>query len=217
MFEIKPDTPQTPANDGSGIIIVSGPGGSPWVTDPKQPHLGGNFDGGDLGSMYPNDLWPWLIERFKPKSVADIGCGTGETAHWFAERGLKALGVDGLAYNVKRCKELTILHDLETGPCRFNDVDLVWCVDVAEHIEERYVDHLLATLAQGKVLAMCQGTDAHPGGWHHVNNKPESYWIEKLAVVGMVEDAEATKKSREIGNHGWWEVSGGIYRKVEKA
>lgn len=220
MFEIKPDTPQAPSATDPNIIIVSGPGGSPWVTDPKKPHLGGNFDGGDLGSMYPNDLWPWLVRQFGVKSMADIGSGTGETAAWFGAYGglgIATLCVEGLPYNAMKCPHMAVIHDLESGPCRFKPVDLVWCADVAEHIEERYVDNLLATLAQGKILAMCQGTDAHPGGWHHVNNKPETYWIEKLASVGMVQDPDETKRSREIGNHGWWEVSGRIYRRTEKA
>lgn len=50
MFKITPETP-TKTVEG-GIVIVSGPGGCPWVTDPENPHLGGNFDGGDLGTMY---------------------------------------------------------------------------------------------------------------------------------------------------------------------
>lgn len=211
-FEIKPDTPQTPSAWDPNIIIVSGPGGSPWVTDPKNPHLGGNFDGGDLGSMYPNDIWPWLIDYFHPKTMADIGCGTGETAHWFAEHGVKAMGVDGLPYNVKKCKQPTLLHDLEKqGPCVFPLVDLIWCADVAEHIAEEHVESLLATLAQCQVLAMCQGTDAHPGGWHHVNNKPEQYWVDALARHGMIELKEATAHSHTLTKVGWWDVSGRIY------
>ena len=217
-FEIKPDTPVNPVNDGSGVVIVSGPGGSPWVVDPTQPHLGGNFDGGDAGSMYPNDLWPWLVQRFSVQSMADIGAGTGESARWFAERGIKTLCVEGLDWNAKKCPAPVLVHDLEKqGPCKFDPVDLVWCADTAEHIAEEHVDALIQTVIQGKVLAMCQGTDAHPGGWHHVNNKPEQYWIEKLAAAGMIEDSDSTNESRRIGNHGWWAVSGRIYRKKEAA
>jgi|SRR3990167_9823012 len=213
-FEIQPDTPITPSTDGSRIVTVSGPGGSPWIVDPLNPHLGGNFDGGDLGSMYPNDVWPWLIERFKPATMADIGAGTGETARWFANRGIKTICVEGLPWNATKCPWPTIIHDLEKqGPCRFSDVDLVWCADVAEHIAEEHVDNLIQTLACGRILAMCQGTDAHPGGWHHVNNKPEQYWIDKLAVAGMIEDKDATAHSHTLTKVGWWDVSGRIYRR----
>lgn len=202
--------------DEEGIVIVSGPGGSPWVTDPKQPHLGGNFDGGDLGSMYPKDLWPWIINRLHIQTMADIGAGTGDSARWFQSRGISILGVEGLPFNVKKCPIPTICHDIEKGPCLFTPVDLVWCADVAEHIDEKYVDNFLQTVRQGKFLAMCQGTEAHPGGWHHVNNKPEQYWIDKLAAVGMIEDPALTAESRRYGRVGWWSVSGHIYRRTWK-
>ena len=212
-FEITADTPIRHLPDG--IDIVSGPGGSPWVVDPKQPHLGGNFDGGDLGSLYPNDLWPWLVSQSAVQTMADIGAGTGESARWFGAQGIKTLCVEGLEWNARKCPHFAIIHDFQNGPCWFVPVDLIWCADVAEHIDERFVGNLLRTLSQCKVLAMCQGTQDHPTGWHHVNNQTEQYWVDKLAGIGMIMDAEATKHSREIANHGWWAVSGHIYRKRE--
>lgn len=218
MFKI---TPETPIKERDGVVIVSGPGGSPWVTDPKKPHLGGNFDGGDLGTMYPNDLWPWLIEEFKVKSMADIGCGTGETITWFRSHGCTGIGVDGLEFNVKRAPTPTILHDFCNGPVEipknFPTIDLVWCADVVEHIDEEFVGNILQALCLGRVLAMCQGTEEHENlGWHHVNNKPQQYWVDKLATIGMVEDVEMTQKSRELGNHGWWAETGRIYRRIDE-
>lgn len=212
-FEIQPDTIQTPHPHAPGIVVVSGPGGSPWLTDPAKPHLGGNFDGGDLGTMYPHDLWPWLISTFGVKTMVDVGCGIGETAAWFFDRDIEAVGIDGLEFNVSRCKTAAILHDFQDGPCVFAPVDLIWCADVAEHIEEKYVGNLIRTLTQCRVLAMCQGTDKHPDGWHHVNNQPEQYWVDLLAAAGMVEDVESTRASRAIAWGGWWKVSGRIYRR----
>jgi len=203
MFTIKPDTPTKELGDG--IIIVSGPGGSPWVTDTARPHLGGNFDGGDLGTWYKTDLWPWLISEFQTR--------------WFSEHGCMVTGVEGLPWNVKKCRERgpqpVLEHDFNNGPCVFDNVDLIWCADVAEHIEERFVQNFLNTLRQCNVLAMCQGGEGNADdGWHHVNNKPEQYWIDHLAAVGMIEDVGLSARSREIGNHGWWEHSGRIYRRI---
>lgn len=218
MFKIGPNTP---TREHEGIVVVSGPGGCPWVTDPARPHLGGNFDGGDLGTMYQDDLWPWLIETFAVKSMADVGCGTGETLRWFDGRGVQTLGVEGLPWNVtqcrKRCSADIRLHDFTVdGACAFPAVDLVWCSDVAEHIPDEHASVLLATVRQCRVLAMCQGGEEHENlGWHHVNNRPQAYWIARLAAVGMVEDEAMTARSREIGNHGWWQYSGRIYRTTE--
>lgn len=207
------ELPDAPRKDiGDGIVIVSGPGGCPYITSPEQPHLGGNFNGGDLGTMYPDDLWPWLVRRFEVKSMLDIGCGTGETAQWFQYQGVKALGLDGLAWNAKRANVPCIVWDLTKGPLCVEGIDLIWCADVAEHIEEEFVNNLLQTVRSCKVLAFCHGTEETlNSGWHHVNNKPESYWVEKLRDVGMVESVNETAHSRELGNHGWWSISGRIY------
>lgn len=221
MFEITPETPVRTLDDGSGIQIVSGPGGCPWVVDPNNPHLGGNFDGGDLGTWYKENLWPWLIENFATKTMMDVGCGTGESMRWFAGHGVVASGLDGLPWNIQKCNERgpekVILHDFRNGPCKFDRVDLIWCADVAEHIDEKYVDGFIETLTQCNILAMCQGGIANAdNGWHHVNNQPASYWIKKLKAVGMIEDKSLTAKSRELGNHGCWMNSGHIFVRVEK-
>ena len=200
------------------IVIVTGGGGCPYVTSTSQPHLGGNFDGGDVGTQYPKTLWPWLIKTFHPNLVVDVGCGTGEAAHAFAELGCRVIGIDGLAWNAKLCMSRNgipcIIQDLEKGSVVIEGADLIWCSDVAEHIDEQYVDNFLTTVSACKVLAMCQGNeDSANQGWHHVNNKPESYWIERLASVGMIEDPALTAESRTIGTHGWWPLTGHIYRK----
>lgn len=198
------------------VVTVVGPGGCPYVTDPLNPHLGGNFDGGDDGTKYAADLWPWLLETFQPNTILDVGCGTGETLDYFKGRGRNVIGVDGLGFNAATCasryKIPCVIHDLTKAPFMIEGVDLIWCSDVAEHIEEKYIGNLLYTLANAPLLAMCQGNeDSADVGWHHVNNKPESYWVEKLASVGMVEDVGLTAKSREKGNQGWWARTGRIY------
>lgn len=200
------------------IVTVVGKGGCPFVTDPLNPHLGGNFDGGDDGTSYPKDLWPWLLAKFEPRTILDVGCGTGETLAYFKDKGRNAIGMDGLPFNADKCYERhkvpCVIHDLTKAPFLIQGVDLIWCCDVAEHIEERYIGNLLYTLANAPVLAMCQGNeDSADQGWHHVNNKPESYWIDKLASVGMIEDKALTAESRAKGNHGWWQLTGRIYKR----
>ncbi len=147
--------------------------------------------------------------------MLDVGCGTGETALWFKNHGVQAVGLDGLLWNVRKCEALGVagvVHDFTRGAAYLANVDLIWCADVAEHIEEKFVGNLLETLRHCRVLAFAHGTDANADeGYHHVNNQPESYWIEKLASVGMVELPIETIRSREVGNHGWWPYSGRIY------
>lgn len=200
--------------DGGKILILDVMGGCPMVVDPQRPHLGGNMDGGDSATDFAGDLFPWLIKTFGIKSLIDVGCAQGHALHAFQKLGVpKLLGIEGLAYNASKCKVPVIVHDLTTGPYIVPGYDFVWCSDVAEHIEERYVENLLATLANGKIVAMAQGgPEMGHSGWHHVNNQPESYWIEKMASVGLVTDETLTQEARKQSSKGIWPTLGRIYR-----
>ena len=149
--------------------------------DPARPDLGGNFVGGDTNCFTPV-LWRYLVDRFGIRSVLDVGCGEGFAVGYFQRLGVSAHGIDGLPANVDRAVAQVALHDLTTGPYRMR-ADLVVCIEVAEHIEERFVANLIDTLANGRVICM---TAAGPGqdGHHHVNCQPSEYWVEKLASKG---------------------------------
>ena len=61
--------------------------------------------------------------------------------------------------------------------------------------------HIAMTVAFALIVLFL--TAAPPGfpGWHHVNCQPESYWIERLAQRGWVQDIEATQWVRTNGGH----------------
>ena len=165
------------------------------VYDPSRPHLGGNIEGGDPFTYYP-DLWKWMKDEMDIKSVLDVGCGEGHTLDYFSRLGCKVLGVDGLEVNVAKCKHPAIVHDLCSGPfLAESEVDLVWCCEVVEHIEEKYLDHLMKTLCQGRYVAI---THALPRqrGVHHVNCQPQSYWIGKFEEQGYRFGRLLTTRSR---------------------
>ena len=205
--------------DGGKILVLDIMGGCPMVVDPQRPHLGGNMDGGDSATDFAADLFPWLIKTFGIKSLMDVGCAQGHALHAFKALGVeRLLGIEGLAYNASKVKVPCVVHDLTQGPYIVDGYDFVWCSDVAEHIEERYSDNLLLTLANGKILAMAQGgPEMGHSGWHHVNNQPESYWIERLKAVGMETDDELTRQARAQSSRGVWPQYGRIYKNVRKA
>jgi SAM-dependent methyltransferase len=202
--------------DNGKILILDIMGGCPMVVDPQKPHLGGNMNGGDSATDFSTDLFPWLVKTFSIESLIDVGCAQGHALHAFRALGVKKLlGIEGLKYNADFCKVPVVVHDLTKGPHIVEGYDFVWCSDVAEHIEEQFVDNLLLTLANGKILAMAQGgPNMGHSGWHHVNNQPESYWIEKLKSVGMETDVELTEVARRQTNRGIWPEFGRIYRNV---
>ena len=90
---------------------------------------------------------PYVLERLKPTSIVDFGCGEGR---WLAEakrnnKNIKVLGLDG--YYVRK-DNLSISEDefLEVDLRRKIELadkyDLAISTEVAEHIEELSLIHI---------------------------------------------------------------------------
>ncbi len=145
-----------------------------------EPHLGGNVVEGDPFTFAPR-VWDYLINRFTPRSVLDIGSGMGYAARYFHSKGLAVIASDGLKNNVEQALFPTFYTDLTRGPI-FCRVDLVHCQEVVEHIEEEYVDNVIRSLACGKIIVITHAPPGHDGH-HHVNLQPAEYWISKMATA----------------------------------
>lgn len=127
----------------------------------------------------------WYIERYKPKSVIDFGCGIGSYLESALMHGLEIRGYD----ISPEAKEFTPepLHSYITyidctksiGHVKF---DLVISFETAEHIEPSGTDQFIKNLvnATGKTLLF---TAAPPGqeGTGHINCRPKEFWIEEFS------------------------------------
>lgn len=194
-------------------------------------HLGGCVKGGDPDTYYPK-LWKWLVDKhlrvkhnkngeigmmINPTlsmsygySVLDVGCGEGHALNQFHRIGCRVIGIEGLA-NITKPSLPVIIHDLTKGCVRVANIDLVWCCEVVEHIEEKYINNLMQTLANGRIVAM---THALPGqkGYHHVNCKPREYWIYQFKRYGYKLLETDTEESKNYG-HKFWTWSGMIFER----
>ncbi len=170
-----------------------------YVADVLHPHLGGYRAGGDRNSL-ARPLYDELLAR-GCRSAFDVGCAEGVTVRALLEIGYDAFGLEGYAKALRKsaCAERIVVHDLTTSPYlaprRF---DFVWCCEVVEHIEPKYVGNLVITLAGncGRYLAMTHGLPGQDG-FHHVNCQPPEYWIGMLQAAGLAHDAEFTTRMRE--------------------
>ncbi len=163
------------------------------ITTP--PHLGGHMQ----MSWVDEPVLDYLIARYNVKSMLDVGCGLGAMVDLAASKGVLSMGVDG-------DPQVTGLHitqhDYTMGPFLIghivDQVDLIWCVEFVEHVEQQYQDNYLATFDAGRVLFL---TAAYPGqgGYHHVNEQPMEYWVDLLTARGWVLDQEATDWVHEHG------------------
>jgi hypothetical protein len=148
------------------------------IVSEDKPHLGGNLSKIDTDT-FSVSVWKFLIERCQIKTVMDVGSGLGFTSKWFIDHGFDVTSIEGLLENVNNAVVPTIEHDLTTSSYIKDNIDIVICIEVVEHIEESYIENLLETLCCGKFLLM---THAIPGqkGYHHVNCQPSEYWINHL-------------------------------------
>ena len=164
--------------------------------DPEHPHLGGYVPGGDPATWYP-DLWKWVVEERRVKSVLDVGCGEGHTVRFFRELGIAAWGIDGIAQD----GPTIIQHDYTLGFLEpvLDGVDLVWSCEFVEHVEERYARNFLSTFACARFVLMTHG---EPGqsGHHHVNNQTGDYWKGAMAAIGYEFDEVLTAQARGLAS-----------------
>ncbi len=141
-----------------------------------------------------------VLEQFPGlKSVADVGCGTGVFARRFMDKGLRVTaceyGARGRRWARRQgvtCVPFDVSKDdsgLEGRP-----YDLVMSLEVAEHIPEPLADAFVNYLVNTGPLVVLTAAYPGQGGNGHINEQPQSYWIEKMAARGFVFDSAATKR-----------------------
>jgi SAM-dependent methyltransferase len=145
-------------------------------------------------SLFPERMLSKVVARFSPKSVLDVGCGTGKALEFFLSKGIDAVGIEGSA--IARAKSL---HPDRIIPCDLRKpvhlgrtFDLVWCFEVAEHIHFRFTDVFVQTIARHAPVFVISAAPPGQGGEGHFNMQPKTYWIAKAADVGFKLDSEAT-------------------------
>lgn len=165
--------------------------------DPHKPHLGGNFIEVNPSTYCPA-VWLYIIKKYSIQSVMDVGSGRGHAAKWFSDQGIKTIAVDGLQDNIVNAVYPTVLCDL-TESSYTEAVDLVNCIEVVEHIEEKYINNLLDTICSGRYLFMTHGLPGQEGH-HHVNCQPTEYWLKHLADRGFKELSDDSKELQRIAS-----------------
>jgi len=163
-----------------------------------EGHLGGWAPGGDGGTYYPI-MWEYMVDRFKIKSVIDIGCGKGYSARFFKSIGCEVLGVEGspIACAQSLIPGECVQHDYTTEKTNIDrHFDLAWSCEFVEHVEEKYMDNFVADFQKAKYLAITFAGIGQ-GGHHHVNENTQEYWITNLASYGFEFSESITNELRQ--------------------
>jgi len=146
----------------------------------------------------------WMVKHLRPGRVIDVGCGSGSLLSVLKRRDVQVFGVDIAAAALRRCAERGIPaqrfnligHDLLPGA----PYDLAISCEVAEHLDEQHADRFLEQLAAAAPVIYMTAAEPNPVkgvGLHHVNERPNAYWIEKMRLKGWRLDEGATASARQ--------------------
>lgn len=136
---------------------------------------------------------PYVLKMTEPTSVVDFGCGEGR---WLREvkrndANIEVLGLDGYYVNQDRLlisqdefRSVDLREKVEL-PKKY---DLAISTEVAEHIEEEFIDIFLNNLAGASDTILFSAAIPGQGGEHHVNEQWQSYWVKKFKDRGYEAD-----------------------------
>jgi hypothetical protein len=147
----------------------------------EKSHLGGCIISNDIGTWAPQ-VWDALIEKFKIKSMVDVGCGAGHSLKYFIDKNIEGIGIEGFidAIESSPVKSHIKIHDYTEAPYILEKTyDLAWCCEFVEHVEEQYSANFMKTFEGCKLVAMTHALPGQPG-FHHVNCQVADFWIDKF-------------------------------------
>lgn len=151
-------------------------------------------------SLYPREILTATVKMFAPKSVLDVGCGTGKSLGFFVEQGIEAVGIEAsqIAIDASEHRSRIIKANLKREVNLHRKFDLVWCFEVAEHIHADYAGNLIRTFSNHADLIVMSAARPGQGGEGHLNEQPPEYWVEKCADCGFRLNQDATAALQRI-------------------
>lgn len=147
-----------------------------------------------------NVILPFLFKLINPYKVVDLGCGVGCWLSVAKSLGAEVvLGFDGAYVNKEQLQisasEFVSVDLLHAVP-NVTKADLALCMEVAEHLPESRADAIVNFLCASSDVVLFGAAIPGQGGAHHVNEKWQSYWVEKFESNGF-------KHSVKIRNEFW--------------
>jgi SAM-dependent methyltransferase len=177
------------------------------------------------GASYPNSFFdeqrggsiasarhvvPIVMELIQPRSVVDVGCGTGTWLSVFAEHQVvDFIGLDGdyvdrsqLLIPEDRFLACDLVDPVKLGR-RF---DLAVSVEVAEHLPEDSAGTIVSSLTQLAPIVLFSAAVPGQGGFRHVNEQWPSYWVSRFAEHNFVLVDAIRPRIWENRSVAWWYV-----------
>ncbi len=137
----------------------------------------------------------YMMTRFTPQSVLQVGCGTGAELSLMQARGAGVFGVDRQPWSDAHfiASDLYLLHDLESGmPGLPQIADMSICIGALENLPESAALQMIDGLAAASRNAIIFAA-ARPGqSGKFLTVKPPNFWLARFRQAGWDVDGDAT-------------------------
>lgn len=155
---------------------------------------------------------PDIVNLLRPKTVLDVGGGTGAWAEAFQNLGVDAWVVDGpwVPKDLRHVEPTKFIeHDLKQPLRPDHDrvggrVDLAVCLEVAEHLTQDEGKALVVSLTLLSDVVLFSAAVPEQGGDGHVNEQPPEYWDAEFAAAGYEPVRGFFDPYPPDGNVAWW-------------
>jgi hypothetical protein len=120
-------------------------------------------------------------------SIVDFGCNVGVWLDAAKKNGIEdVVGIDGdnMRSLLRFAVSQFVSHDLSKPLSLNRKFSLAICVEVAEHISEDKADILVDNIVSHSHTVFFSAAVPGQTGYHHVNEQPHIYWINKFATRG---------------------------------
>lgn len=135
-------------------------------------------------------ILPFVQNLVRPKSVLDVGCGSGEWLLTWQELGVSdVVGVDGsyveksgLAIPAANFTAVDLTRESVSLGRRF---DLVSSLEVGEHLPEAAGGRLVDSLVSHGDVVLFSAAIPGQGGTDHINGQWPGFWVDLFASRGF--------------------------------
>jgi len=157
---------------------------------------------------YDDGLAEYISSIYKSvNSIADVGCGRGHYCKHFKDYGIPIVhGYEGTP-DIKKIAvyDDVMVVDLTKRRHVGTSYDLVICLEVGEHIPQKYeqifIDNLCMYVNEDLILSWAVPGQ---GGAGHFNEQPNEYIMNEFDRRGLMFDRAASMKLRDVASFKWF-------------
>ena len=151
---------------------------------------------------------PIILELVHPRSVVDVGCGTGSWLAVFRQHGIEdILGVDGAHVSPELLeipRDRFLPRDL-SRPLRLGRTfDLAICAEVAEHLPPDCAGTLVESLTRLAPVVVFSAAIPYQGSTYHCNEQWPEYWTRRFGASGYIVCDEVRRRIWGDARVEWW-------------